>query len=301
MVEWVEVKGASVELAVQAALEELEIEDAERAEVEVLQEPKLGFLGIGRQDAIVRVKPKRKGRRSRGGRNRRKRKAARGPNPDPSGRPKGRGQVREGSGKSNKPGQAGNRKAGKTHGPGKKAGQARKRQARGGRKAEGEVKAVSGDGKAGESLGTQQAKVVHDFLDGLLKEFGLEGQVETAYDGHVVRADILGEQTQALIGPKASIMHAVHELTNTIVQRKTARGCRLRLDIAGYGEKRRKALGIYAGQLAEQVLDEGGEIMLEPMNAADRKVVHDAVAGIDGARSYSEGAEPRRSVVISLA
>lgn len=302
MVEWVEVKGASVELAVQAGLEELEIEDAERAEVEVLQEPKLGFLGIGRQDAIVRVKPKRKGRRSRGGRNRRQRKAARNTNPDPSGRSKGRGKAREASGKSNRSGRAGNRKTeGKTQGPGKKSGQARKGQARGGRKAEGEVEAVSGDGKAGESLGTQQAKVVHDFLDGLLKEFGLEGQVETGYDGHVVRADILGEQTQALIGSKASIMHAVHELTNTIVQRKTARGCRLRLDIAGYGEKRRKALSIYAGQLAEQVLDEGGEIMLEPMNAADRKVVHDAVAGIDGARSYSEGAEPRRSVVISLA
>ena len=40
--------------------------------------------------------------------------------------------------------------------------------------------------------------------------------------------------------------------------------------------------------------------MLEPMNAVDRKVVHDAVAAIDGVRSYSEGKEPRRSVVISL-
>jgi spoIIIJ-associated protein len=149
-------------------------------------------------------------------------------------------------------------------------------------------------------LGTQQAEVVREFLDGLLKEFGLEGEVEAGFDGKLVRADITGEQTQALIGAKASIMHAVHELTRTIVQRKTARGCRLRLDIAGYGQKRRQALGIYAGQLADQVLDEGGEIMLEPMNAVDRKVVHDAVAGIDGVRSYSEGTEPRRSVVISL-
>ena len=299
MVEWVEVKGASVELAVQAALEELEIEDAERAEVNVLQEPKLGFLGIGRQDAIVRVKPKRKGRRSRGGRNRRKKsKATRNSNPGPSGRSKGRGKAGQGSGKARKPDA---RKAdGRTQRPGKKSSQARKKQARGGRRAEGEVGAVSGDGKAGESLGTQQAEVVHDFLDGLLKEFGLEGQVETGFDGHLVRADVLGEQTQALIGPKASIMHAVHELTKTIVQRKTARGCRLRLDIAGYGEKRRQALSIYAGQLGEQVLDEGGEIMLEPMNAADRKVVHDAVGEIDGVRSYSEGTEPRRSVVISL-
>ncbi|MDE0138720.1 MAG: Jag N-terminal domain-containing protein [bacterium] len=292
MVEWVEVKGASVELAVQAALEELGIE-ADRAEVNVLQEPKPGFLGIGRQDAIVRVKPKSKGRRGRSGRSRqRKRKAPRKPGSDGGARPKDRGKTRGAAkAKSRQPG-------GK---PGdSKAGRGRKQQARKGRRAEGEVKAVAGDGKDGETLGTEQAEVVREFLDGLLKEFGLEGEVETGFDGKLVRADITGEQTQALIGPKASIMHAVHELTRTIVQRKTARGCRLRLDIAGYGEKRRQALGIYAGQLAEQVLDEGGEIMLEPMNAVDRKVVHDAVSGIDGVRSYSEGTEPRRSVVISL-
>lgn len=292
MVEWVEVKGASVELAVQAALEELGIQ-ADRAEVKVLQEPKPGFLGIGRQDAIVRVKPKSKGRRGRTGRGRsRKRKAPRKPGSDGGGPPKDRGKTRGAA-------KAKSRQAGSKPGDAR-SGRGRKQQARKGRRAEGEVEAVAGDSKDGETLGTQQAEVVREFLDGLLKEFGLEGEVEAGFDGKLVRADITGEQTQALIGPKASIMHAVHELTRTIVQRKTARGCRLRLDIAGYGQKRRQALGIYAGQLADQVLDEGGEIMLEPMNAVDRKVVHDAVARVDGVRSYSEGTEPRRSVVISL-
>ena len=73
----------------------------------------------------------------------------------------------------------------------------------------------------------------------------------------------------------------------------------MRLDIAGYGERRRAALTIYAGNLAEKVLADGGEIMLEPMNAADRKVVHDAVADISGVRSYSEGEDPHRAVVIA--
>ena len=66
-----------------------------------------------------------------------------------------------------------------------------------------------------------------------------------------------------------------------------------------YQERRREALRIYTARLAEQVLDDGGEIMLEPMNAADRKVVHDAAAAIDGVRTYSEGDEPRRAVVIA--
>jgi spoIIIJ-associated protein len=74
----------------------------------------------------------------------------------------------------------------------------------------------------------------------------------------------------------------------------------LRIDIAGYAERRRQALQIYATRLAEQVTEEGGEIMLEPMNASDRKVIHDAISEIVGVRSYSEGEPPDRYVVISV-
>jgi spoIIIJ-associated protein len=76
-------------------------------------------------------------------------------------------------------------------------------------------------------------------------------------------------------------------------------GAKIRLDIAGYNERRREALRIYAGRLASKVLEDGGEVMLEPMNSAERKVVHDAIGEIDGVRSYSEGEEPRRSVVVA--
>lgn len=144
-----------------------------------------------------------------------------------------------------------------------------------------------------------QAKVVAEFLEGLLDAFGLEGEVQTRVEDDIIYADINGAQTEALIGPKGSILQAMLELTRTVVQRKTQAGARLRLDIAGYGERRREALRIYAARLAEQVVEEGGEVMLEPMNPADRKVVHDVIAEIDGVRSYSEGEEPKRSVVVS--
>lgn len=145
----------------------------------------------------------------------------------------------------------------------------------------------------------EQATVIEHFLSGLLDSFGLEGSVNVRVDDDVVYADLDGEQTEALIGPKAAILQAIHELTKTVVQRKTMAGVRLRLDIGGYAERRREALTIYAGRLAEQVIDENAEIMLEPMNPADRKTVHDAVAEIEGVRSFSEGEDPRRSVVLA--
>jgi spoIIIJ-associated protein len=86
-----------------------------------------------------------------------------------------------------------------------------------------------------------------------------------------------------------------------VVQRKTHHRARIRLDIAGYSERRREALGIYSKRLSEQVLADGQEVMLEPMHPGDRKVVHDAVAEIEGVRSWSEGEEPHRSVILGLA
>jgi spoIIIJ-associated protein len=94
-------------------------------------------------------------------------------------------------------------------------------------------------------------------------------------------------------------MQSVLELTRTTVQRKTFGAPRMRLDIAGYAARRREALQIYTGNLAAKVVEDGGEIMLEPMNAADRKAVHDAAAEIEGVRSYSEGEDPNRAVVIA--
>jgi spoIIIJ-associated protein len=148
----------------------------------------------------------------------------------------------------------------------------------------------------------EQTRVVSEFLTGLLDAFGLEGSVETRLEGEdIIIANVTGEQTEALVGAKGAILQAILELTRTVVQRKTQAGARIRLDIAGYTERRREALKVYASRLVEQVRAEGEEVMLEPMNPADRKVVHDAVAESGGVRSYSEGEEPYRSVVISPA
>ena len=145
----------------------------------------------------------------------------------------------------------------------------------------------------------QQAEIAKAFVDGLIEAFGLEGDVATRIEDDVLYIDINGEQTEALIGPRGSVMQSILELTRTVVQRKTYGAPRMRIDISGYAERRREALNIYARKLADRVLSEGGEVMLEPMNPADRKVVHDAVAEIEGVRSFSEGEDPHRSVVIA--
>jgi len=145
----------------------------------------------------------------------------------------------------------------------------------------------------------EQLKVSISFLEGLIKSFGLEGSVNGEAEDRNLIVRVSGEQTEALVGEKGNIIRSLHELTRTVVQRKTGAGTRLRLDVAEYAQKRKEALTIYAERLTKQILEDKQEVMLEPMNSVDRKTLHDAVSEIKGIRSYSEGREPYRSVVFA--
>ncbi len=333
--EWVEVEGKTVDVAVKAALEELGIDSVEEAEIEVIKEPERGFLGFGGSMALVRVKPRPKKKRRRRGR---RRGGKGGEDEQRSGQQQGRQRERsdsKGDGRQRREGQQGDRtperakperaraersqgRSGSDRGGGD-SGRGR----RGARRPGGDKQSHGGrprDGVKDRDRASQekvepamqeesapiididgQAEIVKEFLVGLLDAFGLEGDVDVRIDDGIVFADVTGEQTEALVGTRGVILQSVLELCRTVVQRKSHAGVRIRLDIAGYAGRRREALRIYAARLAEQVLEDGEEVMLEPMNPADRKVVHDAVGEIDDVRTYSEGEEPNRSVVVGLA
>ena len=283
--EWVEATGTTVDIAVEAAISELGLESADQAQVEVIQQPKAGFLGVGGRSAIVKVsrKPRQRNRRGRRGA---KGEAGSGQKAKSSnGRSNSRNAKKEKPSRSSKP-----QKPPKNT---KKNGSPKER------------RAMDNNGTAEpkkdkpESSIEDQAKVAEEFLTGLIASFGLEGEVQTRIEDEVLYLDVVGEQTEALVGAKGATMYSVLELTRTTVQRRTFGAPRMRIDIAGYGARRREALTIYTGKLVEQLAENGGEVMLEPMNAADRKVVHDAAGDIGGVRTYSEGDEPRRAVVIA--
>jgi spoIIIJ-associated protein len=70
------------------------------------------------------------------------------------------------------------------------------------------------------------------------------------------------------------------------------------VDVEDYRKRRAARLVEQAHAAADQALDTGQEQVLEPMDALERKIVHDAIAEIDGVESSSRGEEPARSVVV---
>ncbi len=276
---YVEVKAKTVEMAIEAAMRELGVSERGRLDIQVLQEPERGFLGFGGQDAIVKVAEKEEQEK----RSRNKKRS----------RSKSKSGNRSGSNGPSRPKnqQKSGRSSAQTSSDTPKRGGNSPKQERNDKPADDDDRNVLDV--------TSQEPLVRDFLQGLLGSLGLEGNVETRVEDEVIVADVVGEQTEALVGERGSVMEAVHELTKTVLQRSAQDAARVRIDIAGYAERRRQALTIYAGELIDQVLEEGGELMLEPMSASDRKVIHDAVAEHPDVRSYSEGEAPGRYVVIA--
>lgn len=147
----------------------------------------------------------------------------------------------------------------------------------------------------------EQAEIIEGFLEGLVDAFGVEASIRRdEVDDETIELDLTGDDLGLLIGPKGRTLWAIQELSRTVVQRQatgTHHG-RVRIDVGGYRQRRKEALVRFTRQLAAEVQESGVARSLEPMGAADRKIVHDTVNEMDGIATTSEGEEPRRRVVI---
>jgi len=145
----------------------------------------------------------------------------------------------------------------------------------------------------------EQAAIAASFATGLVDAFDLGADVSVVTEEDAILVSVDGSSVGLLVGPKGATLNAIEELVRTVVQRQTdGRGARINVDVGGYRAKRREALVAFTHELAQQVLDTGRPMALEPMSAPDRKTVHDAASEIDGIATESEGEDPRRRVVL---
>ena len=137
-----------------------------------------------------------------------------------------------------------------------------------------------------------------DFLEGLLDALDVDGDITTWVDevgGHI---DLEGADLDVLIGSNGETLDALQELTRLAVLRQSKRRVRLLIDINGFRARQREQLTSIVRATVEQVIRTREDHEFQPMTPAERKVVHDAVAAIEGVRTESLGEEPNRRVVI---
>jgi spoIIIJ-associated protein len=137
-----------------------------------------------------------------------------------------------------------------------------------------------------------------DFLEGLLDALDVDGDITTWIDeagGHI---ELEGSDLNVLVGANGETLDALQELTRIAVLRQSKRRVRLLLDINGFRSRQRDELISVVKATAEQVIRSREDHEFQPMTPAERKIVHDAVAAIDGVQTESLGEEPYRRVVI---
>ncbi len=209
----------SVEEAVEAALGELGLSEQE-ADVEVVQEPRSGLLGVGAQEAVVVV----------------------------------RARVR------------------------------------------------SEEDLSEEDL-QEQAEVAAEFLEGMLERMGIQANVEPNLEDGTMYVDVIGpepddEDMGLLIGRHGLTLEAVQELTRVVVAQRTGQRARVVVDVEDYRKRQIDRLTARVREAAARVRRTGRSEALEPMNPFLRRIVHGAVAEVDGVDSASEGEGAERRVVI---
>ncbi|HEV8622555.1 MAG TPA: RNA-binding cell elongation regulator Jag/EloR [Actinomycetota bacterium] len=151
----------------------------------------------------------------------------------------------------------------------------------------------------------EQAEIGAEFLEGLLARIGFMAEVQPRVDEGTMYLDVVAGEAEddeedmgLLIGRHGQTLEAVQELTRVVVSHKTGLRCRVIVDVEDYKKRQRARLASKAVEIARRVARTGREEALDPMNAYERKVVHDAVAGVSGVESSSRGEDPDRRVVI---
>lgn len=143
-------------------------------------------------------------------------------------------------------------------------------------------------------------EVARGLLQGVLAAGGLDVQVELRQEAEEgAELDIVGPHARALVGRQGHTLNALQYLTGLMAARRLDHRFRITVDADGYRARRAESLIQTARELAAQVREQNQEAVMDPLNAMERRIVHTALLEEPGVRTYSEGEDPDRCVVIS--
>ncbi|NMB20645.1 MAG: protein jag [Firmicutes bacterium] len=162
-------------------------------------------------------------------------------------------------------------------------------------------------------LGSKQAKVRVDkkipeyevkleaaleFVKELLGHMDLEPEVTGEADEESINLRIDGDDLGILIGRRGQTLDSLQYITSLAVNRQGGEWMRINLDIGDYRAKREETLRSLAQRAAMKVESSHRRVALDPMNAAERRIVHQELQEFPGVITQSEGQDPYRRVII---
>ncbi|MEQ2527910.1 RNA-binding cell elongation regulator Jag/EloR [Bacillaceae bacterium CLA-AA-H227] len=137
------------------------------------------------------------------------------------------------------------------------------------------------------------------FLLNVCEKMGVSAKIEVKREGKQVQFLLSGEKMALLIGKRGQTLNSLQYLTQLVINRFADQYLTVILDAEDYRKRRNETLIQLAERLAEKAQRTGQKVTLEPMPSYERKVIHTALMGNRRIKTYSDGVEPNRHIVIS--
>lgn len=176
-----------------------------------------------------------------------------------------------------------------------------------------EVTVIDGGSKGFFNLiGTKPAKIsvtmkrdrileTKKFLSEVLEKMNVKAEINIEESNDTVKINITGPKMGSIIGYRGETLDSLQYLTSLVANKsKEDKYKRVVLDTENYRQKREETLKRLANKIAYKVRKSGKNLKLEPMNPYERRVIHSELQNNDFVKTFSEGEEPYRRVVVEL-
>lgn len=145
-------------------------------------------------------------------------------------------------------------------------------------------------------------EISNEFIDKILKPLEIKYDTDITMDKNVLNVNILGNEKDLgiVIGKRGTTLDSIQYILSLIINKHSDSFVRVIVDSSGYREKRKNTLISLAEKTANRALRTGRPAKLEPMNAHERKIIHEALKDFEGVFTHSEGQEPNRRIVVQI-
>jgi len=139
---------------------------------------------------------------------------------------------------------------------------------------------------------------IQERLESIIDAAGLEIDVNLLESGNDIKYDLAGQDSEMLLSDGAGLLYAFNHLINQMYFRRLGKGRNIVLDSQHYRSERELELVLMADKAAEQARTTGRKLVLQPMNSAERRIIHLRLADEAGIRTESEGFGQNRRISI---
>jgi spoIIIJ-associated protein len=150
------------------------------------------------------------------------------------------------------------------------------------------------------SLKESSAEKAKQFVESVLDKMNLNADILVEETEDSILLKIHGKDIGIIIGRRGETLDSLQYLASLVVNKEKGSYKRVVIDVENYRQKREETLIKLANRLADRVIKYKKNIVLEPMNPYERRIIHSSLQDNTNVETYSIGDEPNRKVVITL-